>query len=56
MPKMRRPPLMWSSIETCSTTRSGSCHGSTTTIEPTEMRVVRAATHVRNCSTSGHMV
>ena len=34
MPRMTRPPDRLSSIETPSATRTGSCHGSTTTIVP----------------------
>ncbi len=38
-----RPPESWSSIEICSATRIGSCHGSTTTIEPRRTVFVRPA-------------
>jgi hypothetical protein len=53
---MKRPFETWSSMEICSATRSGSCHGSTTTIEPSWMRSVRPAKYDRNCRTSGTMV
>jgi hypothetical protein len=53
---MSRPPEMLSSIATSSATRIGSCHGSTTTIEPRRARSVRPAMYVRNCRTSGHIV
>ena len=53
---MMRPPEMWSSIEICSATRIGSCHGRTTTIEPS-LQVARAAGHVgEELQTSGHIV
>ena len=38
-----RPPESWSSMEICSATRIGSCHGSTTTIEPSFRLRVRPA-------------
>ena len=56
MPRTKRPFDMWSSMITCSATRTGSCHGSTTTIEPSWMRSVRPAKYVRYWSTSGHIV
>ena len=43
MPSTTRPPLTMSSTAICSATRTGSCHGSTTTIEPSCTFVVRAA-------------
>ena len=36
--------------------RIGSCQGSTITPVPTRMRFVRAATQVRSCTGSGHIV
>jgi acetyl-CoA acetyltransferase len=47
------PSDSWSSSTICSATRRGSCHGRTTTIEPSRTCRVRSAQYVRNCSTSG---
>lgn len=54
-PRSTRPPDMWSRTEISSATRTGSCQGSTTTMEPSSTRWVRAATQLRNWATLGHM-
>ena len=56
MPRIIRPSESWSSIAICSAARMGSCHGSTTTIDPKPTRRVLAAIQLRNCTTSGHIV
>ena len=52
-PSIARPPERWSSSEKFSATRTGSCHGNTVTIVPSFTRLVRPATHDRNCGTFG---
>ena len=42
-PRMSRPFDIWSSMMICSAARTGSCHGSTSTIEPSCTFVVRPA-------------
>ena len=53
MPSTARPFDRWSRSEKFSTTRTGSCHGSTVTIVPRRTVVVRPASHDRNCVTFG---
>ena len=42
-PRIRRPCDIWSSMMICSAARTGSCHGRTSTIEPSFTVLVRPA-------------